>query len=199
MTTVAELPQAELSRLMVERYQAGDRDAFAEIYRCYYSTVYGFLLYRYPNRSVAEDLTQETFIRAIGGLTRWQWQGSDVGAFLVTIARRLIADHLRSAYERRETPVADIFATAPTWASADDPVGAVLDREKAALHSWVLAESLPHLTEEQRTCLLLRYVEENSIDRTAEILGSNSNAVKALTYRATHRLATLIDREAVGR
>ena len=58
--------------------------------------VHGYLLSRCGDRATAEDLTSETFVRALRRIDSLSAQGRDVGAWLVTIARNLALDHLKS-------------------------------------------------------------------------------------------------------
>src|SRR6185436_8708591 len=80
-----ELP-ADITDL-VARVQAGDTSAFDGIYRRYYDPVFRFIWFRVTSRAVAEDLTSEVFLRALKRIGSFTWQGRDLGAWLITIAR----------------------------------------------------------------------------------------------------------------
>ena len=81
---------------LVRQAQEGSADAFGELYRIYCDTVFRYIYYRVSTRALAEDLTSETFVRALRRITTFSWQGRDFGAWLVTIARNLVADHFKS-------------------------------------------------------------------------------------------------------
>src|SRR4029453_7175368 len=91
------------------RAQDGDADAFGEIYDRYIDTVFRYVYFRVGSRPLAEDLTSETFLRALRRIGPGSWQGRDLGAWLVTIARNLIADHYKSAKYRLEITTADML------------------------------------------------------------------------------------------
>lgn len=55
------------------------------------------------DRPLAEDITSETFLRALRGISSARDQGRDVGAWLHVIARNLVADHVKSSRYRRES------------------------------------------------------------------------------------------------
>ncbi|MGW4874337.1 sigma factor, partial [Streptomyces chartreusis] len=80
---------AEIGEL-VERAQAGEADAFGRLYDQYSDTVYRYIYYRVGGKATAEDLTSETFLRALRRIGTFTWQGRDFGAWLVTIARNLV-------------------------------------------------------------------------------------------------------------
>ena len=99
--------QARIAAL-VELAQGGDKEAFAQLYDSYVDTVFRYVLVRVANRSLAEDLTSETFLRAMRRIDSFTWQGKDIAAWFVTIARNLIADHVKSAKFRFEVATADM-------------------------------------------------------------------------------------------
>ena len=101
-------PAAEVWAL-VERAQAGESEAFGLIYDRYVDTVFRFVYFRVGNRQLAEDLTSDTFLRALKRIGSFTWQGRDLGAWLVTIARNLVADHFKSGRYRLEVTTGDVL------------------------------------------------------------------------------------------
>lgn len=176
---------------LVEAAQRGDGEAFGQLYDRYVDTVYRYICYRITDRSVAEDLTSETFLRALRRIGALEYQGRDLGAWLVTIARNLVYDHAKSARSRLETATDEIGVVGDQHGLADrppTPEALVLD----ALSSTELMAAVAQLGSEQRECVLLRFVQGFSVGETAEIMGKNDGAVKALQHRAVRKLATLI-------
>ncbi len=207
MTAVLEPPAVSAGQpeviAAVEAFRAGDSDAFGVIYRHYRLLVIGFVQKRIDGRQpqLAEDLTADVFERAFKRLARgFTWQGSDLGAWLVTIARNLIADYYKAA-NTRLTTVADLSFTGAAaggngktnnWAvgMVDDsregrPAEAVADRAHAA----ILAAAVKSLSPEQRRVLVLRFYEQMPVAEVAGIMGKNEGAIKALQYRAIRALA----------
>jgi len=78
---------------LVELARTGDKEAFGLLYDHYNTSVFRFLYYRTRSTSLAEDLTSETFFRALRSMNNFRWQGKDFGAWLMTIARNLATDH----------------------------------------------------------------------------------------------------------
>src|SRR5262249_44589004 len=94
---------------LVERAQAGDADAFGLIYDRYMDTVFRFIYFRAGSRPLPEALTADTFLRALKRIGSFTWQGRDLGAWLVTIARNLVADHFKSGRYRLEVTTGDVL------------------------------------------------------------------------------------------
>ncbi len=172
---------------LVHRAQAGDTDAFADIYRQHLGSVHRFVYARVRSRELAEDITSETFAKAFARLDTWQWRGTGIGAWLQTIARNLVIDYFKSSRNRREILGGDAL----TADRADDgrgPEQTVLD----TIQHEQLRLAMTQLTEEQRECLTLRYLREMSIAETAAAMGRNDAAIKSLTYRATRTLTRFL-------
>lgn len=184
-----DVPQgSEDVAALLPRAQAGDAEAFGLLYDRYVDTVYRFVALRVPSRQIAEDLTSEVFLRALRRIDTFSWQGRDFAAWLVTIARNLVADHYKSSRVRLETVVADATEQQPPVLS-DGPEVAVLD----ALRDERLLEAVQGLPDEQRDCVSLRFLQGLSVSETGRVLGKNDGAVKALQYRAVRALARALD------
>lgn len=174
---------AESQRLhaLVDLAKAGDAGAFGELYDHYVTTIFRFVYYRVGSRHLAEDITADTFVRAMRAIDRFNWQGRDFGAWLTTIARNLVADHFKSSRARLETLI-DVI---PDGATADGTESQVIGR----LTSQALYEAISRLSVEQRDCLLMRFTQGMSIAQTALALGRSEGAVKQLQLRAVRALA----------
>jgi len=181
---------AVASRLiaLVELARGGDKDAFGQLYDHYQPSVYRFLYYRVGSMTLAEDLTAETFFRALRSMHSFRWQGKDFGAWLMTIARNLTADHFKAGRTRLEQTTEDMQTLDTT---SEGPEIEVL----SALTNEALLRALGELPTEQRECLIMRFLQGLSIAETAEILGRSSGAVKQLQLRGVRNLAKLIPAE----
>src|SRR5699024_3674402 len=87
---------------LVHAAQAGDSAAFGQLYDRYVDTVFRYVLFRMSDRDLAEDVTSETFLRALRRISTVSYQGRDVGAWFITIARNLVFDHVKSSRFRCE-------------------------------------------------------------------------------------------------
>ncbi len=183
----SEEDEAERTRLiaLVELARGGDKDAFALLYDHYQGSVYRFLFYRTRSSQLAEDLTSETFFRALRSMNNFRWQGKDFGAWLMTIARNLCTDHFKAGRTRLELTTEDM---SPHDDATEGPETAVL----ASLTNELLMKALQQLPDEQRDCLIMRFLQGLSIAETAEILGRSDGAIKQLQLRGVRNLAKLM-------
>lgn len=173
---------------LVAAAQQGDQNAFGQLYDRYVDVVFRFILFRVSDRPLAEDLTSETFLRALRRISSVSYQGRDVGAWFVTIARNLVLDHVKSSRYRLEMTTADILDS-----SADDrgPEHEVVEEATAA----ELMRCVAQLGHDQQECIMLRFMQGLSVSETAAVMGRNEGAVKALQHRAVRRLAQLLPEE----
>jgi RNA polymerase sigma-70 factor (ECF subfamily) len=154
---------------------AGDQGAaLLALYDGSVDEVFGYLLARCRNRTVAEDVTSEVFMGAVDSVTRGRVDEVTT-AWLIGIARHKLVDHWRRVErdQRRLTAVAD----EPATAADDDPWDAQLD---------VLAarDALEQLGAHHRSVLTLRYLDDLSVPECAAVLDRTVHATEALLMRA---------------
>jgi len=170
---------------LVELARTGDSEAFGLLYDHYQGSVYRFLFYRTRSVQLAEDLTSETFFRALRSMNNFRWQGKDFGAWLMTIARNLCTDHFKAGRTRLEMTTEDMGVHDD---ATDGPESAVL----AGLTNEILLGALKALPDEQRDCLIMRFLQGMSIAETAAVLGRSDGAIKQLQLRGVRNLAKLM-------
>ena len=166
---------------LIARARRGDPSAFEEIVRLYQRRVYGVALRIVRAHDVADDVTQEAFLRAWRSLDRFEL-GRPFGPWVCRIAANLAVNHVRSP-RAREEGLPD--GHAETRTNAPGPLGALLDAEGAL----VLEKAMGQLPQEQRAVLVLRVVEELSYAEIAETLGISPGTVMSRLFRARERLA----------
>src|SRR5207249_3977549 len=158
---------------LVKAAQEGDMVAFGDLFDRYYDVVFRYVLFRTGDRTLAEDLTQETFVRALRRISSVSYQGRDIGAWFVTIARNLIFDHVKSSRYRLEQTTSEIVELSPSTGGPEQEVldGATNDE---------LLRCVRKLNPDQQECIQLRFLQGLSVAETAEIMDRNEGAVKAL-------------------
>lgn len=174
---------------LVERAQSGEAEAFGQLYDQYSDTVYRYIYYRVGGRATAEDLTSETFLRALRRIGTFTWQGRDFGAWLVTIARNLVADHFKSSRFRLEVTTGEMLDANEVERSPEDSV-------LESLSNAALLEAVRRLNPQQQECVTLRFLQGLSVAETARVMGKNEGAIKTLQYRAVRTLARLLPDDA---
>jgi RNA polymerase sigma-70 factor, ECF subfamily len=166
---------------LVDRIQAGDREAFGDLYRQYREPVLRYARSRAPQH--ADDIAAEVFARGLVRIGTITWQGLDVGAWLMTVTRNLIADHYKSAHTRLADPYGADHDLVDHPAD-DDPHA---DAERRELRRDV-ETALGLLIRDHADVLRWRYLDGLSTRQVAQRLGVNESAVKARLNRAVGAL-----------
>jgi RNA polymerase sigma-70 factor (ECF subfamily) len=167
-------PSREELRALVERAQAGEREALEELYLIHFDRIYSYLHMTVGNRHDAEDLTTQTFLKMLESIGRFRWQSVPFSAWLFRIAHNLAMDHFRAG--RRWQPEEEV----------PEPHGSEeRSAEEQAMHSIGRAsmlEMIEGLSPEQ--VLTLKFVFNFSNGEAATILGKTEGAIKSLQHRA---------------
>jgi len=182
-TDVAAEPGAVWS--LVQRVQDGDAEAFGLIYDAYVDVVFRYAYFRIHDKHLAEDFASETFVRALRRIDSVSFQGRDIGAWLITIARNIIRDHLKSSRYKLEVTSADMR-------DADRATDGPEDEVLSGLTHAELLSCVKQLNSEQQECIVLRFLQGLSVSETALAMDRNDGAIKALQHRAVRRLAKLL-------
>lgn len=152
--------------------------AYEDLYRKYADKVFNYFWYRTGHDKVlAEDLMQETFLKAFQNLSKFRIRGYSYLTYLLTIARHLLIDHYRKP---PSVPIEDV---------EDIPyeVTNEIERKSDADALWHAIQDLPA---SNRDVLLMRYQDEKSIKDIATITESTENAVKLNLSRTRKKLAS---------
>ena len=181
-------PEHAATWALVRAAQQGDGEAFGALYDRYVDAVYRFVYYRVNDRALAEDFTSETFLRALRRIASINYQGRDIGAWFITIARNIVFDHAKSARYRLELTTGDIIEGGDVDAGPEYLVLANLTNAR-------LMEAVNTLGDEQKECIVLRFLNGLSVAETATVMGKNDGAIKALQHRAVKRLAIVLGDE----
>jgi len=173
---VVEAPELSPERL-VEQCQAGSLEAFERLVEHYEKRIFNFLCQMTNNPHDAEDLAQETFLKAYQGIHRFD-SACGFSTWLFTIAKRTAYNHFRAARRPQEMP-------REAEADFDDP-SVLLEQKDEKSSLWKTARTLP---QDQHESLWLRYGEGFSVAETAKIMRTNQIRVRVLLHRARKALA----------
>jgi RNA polymerase sigma-70 factor (ECF subfamily) len=169
--------------ILMAAYQAGSEAAFAELYERHAGSVYGFLVRRLGDASLAQDLYQEAFLRLHRARATYD-PARPFRAWLFGIVHNLLTDALRS---RSRAPAGEA-ATAATRAQAAIDAGSPEALTAARESTSALGRALSSLPSEEATVLILARLEGLSYDDIGTILGRSAAATKQLAYRALKRI-----------
>jgi RNA polymerase sigma-70 factor (ECF subfamily) len=175
---------------MVMRAVEGDNDAFASLFELTLPSVYRYLYGRCGDASLAEDLAQDAYLRAMRAIgTSFKGSSTDFIAWMIRIARNRFLDHVKSGRVRWEVVVEET----PLTFAAGNPETEAID----SIASADLRKTLSRLTDDQQEIIFLRFFQGLQIQEVASITGRTEGAVKALQFRALRALERVLMAEDV--
>ena len=178
MATVERAPDTEL----ILRLRARDRSAWEQLYGEYQPRLRAFAYRLSGNVHDADDLVQETFVRAVPRLDRLDPENVDLGAYLFTTCKNLFYKQVERT--KRAEPMAEVPEPVAPAHVEDDPEGSTMLRSQQRDVRLANAK----LDSRQRLVLALRELEDRSYSEIGEIVGLKENAVAQLIFRARESL-----------
>lgn len=181
-----ERSAADAARMapVVERARQGDGEAFGRLYDHYQPSVFRAVYAQTRSRTLAEDLTADTFFRALRAIEAYKLEPELFLAWLLRIARNRVIDHLKARGTRFEQ-VRDMSLYEDLADDTDTELMLLLERER-------VRAGLAGLPASQRRVIELRFLGELSIEEVADLLDTTEGAVKQLQYRGLRNLARLM-------
>ncbi len=162
--------------------------AFAAVYDHYFPRVYNYIRYRVSDAETAGDLTARVFERVLAKIGRYNPERAPFAAWLFTIARNAVSDHLRARSRHRwlslET-LGDRLSAEPK------PEQVVVDRES---HTELLA-AVARLSDRQRNLIGLKFGAGLTNRRIAKLTGLSESNVGVILYRTVRRLRAELSAE----
>lgn len=175
---------------LVERMQAGDREAFGIVYERLAPKVYGYLYHHTNGRAqLAEDLTEEVFLKVLEKLDRYQDRGLPFASWVYRVAHNHLVDYFRGQPKQGTVSIEDCYNLAE--------VRAEKTLDQTLTHSE-LTRALERLTEDQRRVIVLRFLQGMNIAETAEAIGKTEDAIKKLQARGLMALRRVLGTRALA-
>ncbi len=188
MDSVSPNADIERDRKLVEQAK-NDPEAFGVIFDLYYKKILGYALKRVGEAQAAEDITAETFIKALRGLWRYRWQGIPFSAWLYRIAGNEINMYLRK--QKRSFSSLELMIEAG-FDRADESAA----EERAALEALLeddarmvrVMNALRELPDRYQEIIALRYIEGKELRDIAQIVSKKEGTVRSLLSRGMSML-----------
>jgi RNA polymerase sigma-70 factor (ECF subfamily) len=189
--SLAEL-KAATDQEVVLIAKKGDESAYRELVRRYERPVFSLVYRMVRNRELAEDLSQETFIKVLNALESYRPEFK-FSSWVFKIANNAAIDHLR----RRELDTLSLEGSphAETPQMVEATALQIGERGETALEAVAnkelggeIEQAIARLRPEYRTCILLRHVEGRAYEEISEILGLPLGTVKTYIHRARNEL-----------
>ncbi len=171
---------------LVEQARGGNLRAFHALYEAYAAPLYAFILRMTHSRADAEDLLQNTFVKAYRNLARFRGD-SHFSTWLFSIAKNETVSFLRQHKRRngKQLSLNDVLTPGLSLPNGEDPEENVLHNETEA----VLQQAVSHLPEKYRAAFLLGVVEGLPYEEVGKILKCTVPNVKSRIFRARAKLA----------
>ena len=171
-------------KIVFLKLKSGDSDAFAFFYDKYVTNIYRFVLIRVSSKQVAEDLTQDTFLKT------WQHivdkkNVKSFQAFIFRVARNTVIDYYRQS-NRQELPLEYVPEIVDMSDNIERDLDQSIDKDK-------LLQKIRQLKPIYQEVLLLRYLEDLSIDDIARVIQKDKNNVRVIIHRALNKLKQIAD------
>jgi len=149
----------------------GDTEALAQLLQDHYLFVFKYLLQVTLHRQTAEDLTQDTMIRAIEKIKLYDDKQSKFTSWLITIATRLYLDHKRRKQREKAILSSDEIARSLRW------------QLESSSENWpALIDALARLPDHTRTAVVLKHYYGYGYDEIADILSIPAGTVKSRVH-----------------
>jgi RNA polymerase sigma-70 factor, ECF subfamily len=163
---------------------------FHRLYDQFHQDVFQFLMYLVKDRLVAEDLSQEVYIRAIRSYDTFQKNSSEK-TWLFAIAKNISIDYFRKQNLKSKHTL-DYFdwdqeQLMTTEKTPDQQ--AILNEEKG-----IVLQALEKCTEDQKFVVILRYIQQLSVNETAQVLDWTEAKVKTTQHRAIQKLKDVLNK-----
>jgi len=179
-----------------------DPEVFGKLYDQHYSRIFGYVLRRTADLEIAQDITSETFFKALKGLWRFRWKDTfsvypvghrrcSFGAWLYRIANNEIANYFR---KNKHKPVSLEKISEPI--AVHNPEAEILEAEqelKKHQDFLKIQKEIFKLPIRYQEVITLRFFEKKKLKEISEILGKKEGTIKSLVYRGLEKLKNLIE------
>jgi len=165
--------------------QAGDSQAFAQVYDALVKPIYRYIYYR-VEESIAEDLTEETFLKVWQNLGKYKKESTPFASWAFRIAHNLVVD-----YYRKNQSTDEISEEVPDTQEHSAP-----DRQTNLKLTQVrLRKIIRKLPDNYQQIIILKYINDLDNRQIAESIGKTEGAVRILQFRALEQLRGLLTKE----
>ena len=168
-----------------------DPGAFAGLYDHYYPKIFGYVLRRTVHLEAAQDITAETFFKALRKLWQFRWRNVSFSSWLYKIASNEINQYYRRAEYKKSASLEELQEQGLELISPHDPESELAEaQEELRRHHDFLEvqEKIVRLPAKYQEVIALRFFEQKQIKDLAEILGKREGTIKSLLHRAVEKL-----------
>jgi RNA polymerase sigma-70 factor, ECF subfamily len=170
---------------LVLRAQEQNKEAFAELYEAYFDKIYRYIVMKIGDRTEAEDMTQQVFLKAMKSLPDYKRTNAPFSAWLYRIAHNQTVDHFRKSSRQQSCELTEEITPSDPSENPERQTELKMDLEH-------LVAAAKKLTKAQRDVITLRFTSDLPIAEVARIMGKSEGAVKALQHSAVASLKRIM-------
>jgi RNA polymerase sigma-70 factor (ECF subfamily) len=173
---------------LIERAAAGDREAFGRLYEQHSVRVFRHAYFLTGDVCLAEDLTAQTFLKALEAIGRYEERGVPFIAWLLRITVNLAINYKKALKN-------GVHAQLPEQLEDDDALGSPetsCTMKSEGERVWAKVKLLPR---EQRLVIVMRFMDDLPYSEVASVLGKSIGAVRVIQFRALHNLRALMNKD----
>jgi RNA polymerase sigma-70 factor (ECF subfamily) len=166
-------------------------EAFAMLYDKYYKVIFGYILKRTADIEIAQDITSQTFFKALRDLGKFRWQNVPFSAWLYRIA----TNEINSFYRNKKKFINVGFDKIPDIASPDTPhkdIEMAEEELKKKKEFIKIHESISRLNPIYQTVITLRFFDKKKIYEISQILGKSEGTIKSQIHRGLEELRKIM-------
>ena len=169
---------------LIVKAKTGDEEAFTSLYNLFFEKIYRFIYYRVGHKEVAEDLSEDVFVKVFGKIRSIEKEAAFEG-WLYQIARNKVIDYYRE--KKLTVALEDVENTLEYESNLID----VLELKE---HQKILLRILKDLSTDQQTIIKLKFLEDLDNAEIAAITGKTEGTIRVIQHRAIIQLQELLEK-----
>lgn len=190
---IGDAAEMDETGLLVERAKS-DPHAFGILFDRHHGEIFKYILHRTANVDLAQDLTSETFFKAMNKLWTFKWRNIPFSAWLYRIATNEVSGYFRKHKNFLDVPLEEVRdITDIQNQELQEELSTARDQMKKNHLFLELHQAVTRLKNKYQEVVTLRYFENKKVAEVAEILNKSEGTVKSLLHRALNQLQQLLD------
>ena len=169
----------------MRRAQEQDQEAFAELYEAYFDKIYRYIVLKIGDRTEAEDMTQQVFLKVLKSLPSYKWKDVPFSAWLYRIAHNQVVDYFRKTSRQQSIELTEAI-------TPDDPDENPEHQTELKADINHLVKATRQLSKAQQEVIALRFSSDLPVAEVARLMGKSEGAVKALQHSAVVALRKIM-------
>jgi len=175
-----------------------DPAVFGRIYDAHFDKIFHYILYRVGRVQTAEDLTAQTFYKALNNLWKFRWTGAPISAWLYRIATNEVNSYFRKRKNKVHTNIDRVTNQLEDETNRPDRELESAEADMQQHRTFILLNRcIRQLKNDEQTLITMRYFEKKSFIEIAEIMGKREGTLRMRLWRALDKLKTMLEKQGI--